>query len=200
MTALTTNAEALKHSKDAKAALVKDEGIGTDLAPSVLAWKDGQLIGLATLADPHPTPSGQTVQTLTAITTIAHGWDVDAISVVKEGYAARRDAAHDDRPLAERFATDPGVHECLTVCTVTTDAEAVFTIQPYTVGFGKVVQWHDHDTVSVEPDEVPVTSIIYACIHDAIEARTGDDPDIASTTLEHLGHLGFDAAWGRVEN
>lgn len=180
--------EALTHTKEAKEDIVTTGGIGTDLQPSLFAWSDdghGYAILTTGIAD----PLQELHRTVAAIATLAAGTRTHTVAVVKEGYAAERGTQDDPRPLVQRFAAgDTTVHECFTVVTVTAHGDAAFAIQPYTVGLGRVVQWHDHDLVPIPVDDLPLAAILHGAL----------DPD-RTTTLEQalatLDDLGFAALW-----
>lgn len=186
--ALARTHDALAQSKDAKADLVKDEGIGTDLYPALFAWGD-QGDGYAILIDSGPDRATEYSRVLAAVIAISRGWGPHTVAFVKEGYAAQKGSEHDPRPLSERFVDDPTVHECITVTTVTKDGDAAFAIQPYTVGLGRVVQWWDEpDIVAMNALDLPVTNALHlALIDDSTPPTT---PEIALDVLDELGFAG----------
>lgn len=188
MTTADHTLDALQQTKEAKEDVTKTGGIGTDLQPALFAWADHGT-GMAVLALGGNTPL-QELHRITAATTTLARMGAHTIAVAKEGYAAERGTEHDPRPLAERFATDPTVHECITVCTVDANGDASFAIQPYSVGFGRVVQWHDNpDMVTLRADDLPATAILHG-------ALTNDhDPITVQQALATLDDLGFAALW-----
>jgi hypothetical protein len=189
MTTLRLANHAIAHAKEAKEELLRREGIGTDLPPSICAWAGNRPIGYAMLTNP---TTDELATLINAIDTITTGWHADTIALVKEGYSTLDDTP-DPRPLHQRFPTDHTVHECLTVTTVTHHT-TLYAVLPYTIRLRHTIDWHPHDTYPTTPGHDPYTSRIHA----AITRRRHHPAERAATphhTTERLSRLGFTSIW-----
>lgn len=182
--------QAAHHAREAKEELLRRQGIGTDLPPALCAWRNDQTIGyamLTTLDNPHA-ELATIVEAVDAITT---GWHADTIALVKEGYSTLHDDPHDTRTLQQRFPTDPTVHECLTISTVTHD-HAVYAVLPYTATVGRRIDWHPHDIHTVPTGHDHTTSLVHATLTRHHHPSELTDPTRAT---ERLSRLGFTSIW-----
>lgn len=181
--------QALLQAREAKDDVVSTHGIGSELAPAVYTWNDHGY-GIAVLTQQPADPTDEHRRVVAAVMAFADGMGVNTATVIKEGFAAQRGTEADARPLAVRFASgDPTVHECITAVTATTDGDGAFAIQPYTVGLGRKVAWHDTlDLVAMRCDELPLTHLLR-------QALDPDSPTDVERALDALDDLGFAAMW-----
>lgn len=198
MTSIAEAAErALRDGMEAKQLLVKEEGVGSDLIPSVFgfdAW--GQPIGYAALVE-HP-EERSVEPLLQAALVMRRAWGCHIVAFLVEGYTAPRGNGTDPRTLAERFPTDPHVRECLTVHAATATGATCHIVQPYTVTVPRLVVWHDRQ---VEQRDTPVDPLSSAVV-DAL-ASTGHEPWVWTFqdgfgALSELGFVavGDEHGWG----
>lgn len=187
--------EALDSARTAKQDLVADQGIGSDLSPALFSWDDHNPTGWAILADPAPHTNGELIQLIAATSAIAQGWKATTIALTKEGYSAPRDANPDDhRSLAERFATDPTVNECINICVVDKHGNACFLVQPYKLALGRKVEWLEHDIVDITIDETPIAAMLHKALNEAGTLRYSGHPSLLPRfVLDALKSMGFAA-------
>lgn len=102
---------------EAKSALVKVDGIGSELLPAITAFSHGEPIGYAIFQNPFVTPKMIHTSLTIASRLMVSGWHADALAIAMEGYVENADPFVDNavRGLAERFPTDPSVSEALWV-------------------------------------------------------------------------------------
>lgn len=158
---MTSLAEAvervLRDGMEAKQALVKDEGIGSDLIPSVFgfdAW--GHPIGYAALIERPEDPSVRPL--LEAALVMRRAWGCHIVAFLVEGYTSPR--SDDPRTLAERFPTDPDVRECLTVHAASAGGTTCHAIQPYTVTVPRRVVWLERQTEERDRPVDPLSAAV----------------------------------------
>ena len=101
----------------AKAHVVKMDGIGTELMPSLIAFEGHDLIGYATLHVPPVSPTHFTRLLAEAAGLMVTGWHATGLALVMESYAEAAEPFGEeggyDLSLADRFVTDPLVEEAL---------------------------------------------------------------------------------------
>lgn len=189
MTTETFTRNALLQAREAKEDIVANNGIGSELTPAVYAWNDTGH-GIAILMQAATDPADEHRRIAAAVMAFADGMAVHTATIIKEGYAAQRGTEDDPRPLAVRFAQgDTSVHECVTAVTSNTEGKATFAIQPYTVGLGRKVEWHDTlDLVNAPSILIPAASTI-------MSALVPDTSTSIEQALESLDELGFAALW-----
>jgi hypothetical protein len=179
----------------AKELLVREEGVGSDLIPSVFgfdAW--GQPVGYAALIE---RPDGNTsIEPLVqAALVMRRAWGCHIVALLVEGYTAPR--SDDPRSLLERFPTDPDVRECLTVHAASATGHTCNAVQPYTVTVGRKVVWFDQQLEETETPADPLGRVLV----DAL-ASTQHEPWVWTFedgfgALSELGFVavGDDASW-----
>lgn len=151
---------ALTDGMEAKQALVTEEGIGSELIPSVFgfdAW--GHPIGYAALVD---SPGGNSVRPLLdAALVMRRAWGCHIVAFLVEGYTAPR--SDDPRSLAVRYPTDPDVRECLTVHAASATGATCHIVQPYTLSVPRLVLWHDRqEDLRDEPADALSAAVVDA--------------------------------------
>jgi len=194
--ALAAVESALRSGMTAKEVLTTEEGIGSDLIPSVFgfdAW--GQPIGYAALVD-GPERDSSIEPLVQAALVMRRAWGCDIVALLVEGYTAPR--SDDDRPLWLRYPTDPDVQECLTVHAASSSGHTCHAVQPYTATVGRRILWHDRQT---EERPLPVDPLSRVLV-DAL-ASTRHEPWVWTFedgfgALSELGFVavGDDAGWG----
>lgn len=136
--------------------LVKDSGIGSDLAPSIFAIdRSGDVLGYLIMHTPAGSREDQYDRLLMAATILRTGWHAYALAICLEGYLTTRDEDFDaDGPsLAERFAFgDQTVHETISVIYRNEDGECEVVSTPYRQTVGRRVEWLDDDARTVNEE------------------------------------------------
>ncbi len=148
----------LENGTTAKDLLVKEEGVGSDLIPSVFgfdAW--GQPIGYAALIE-RPENNTSIEPLVQAALVMRRAWGCHIVALLVEGYTAPK--SDDPRSLLERFPTDPDVRECLTVHAASATGHTCNAVQPYTVTVGRKVVWFDRQLEESERPGDPLGSAL----------------------------------------
>lgn len=174
-------------ARASKEMLVLTEGIGSDLAPALLAYDATGCTGCAVLVDRGELPSQVLLGHAAAVVRV--GWAAEAVTVVTEAYSAPRDSGDDSRSLAERYPTDPQVFESLVITTVALNGEAGCLIAPYTLDVGRKVRWHEAERTLTPAQETPYTAALHDILN-AVSANTALEAD-ADVALAELGFIAF---------
>lgn len=180
--------------RSAKTALVSADGIGAELAPTLIGLRDDEAIGRVVF---HNQESFLAELGLSG-TLMRTGWATDALILVTESYGVLDDEEDNEHTsaydLSRRFALgDQAVVECLIVLGMGADDECGFMMLPYKVGLGRVVRFdtaHRYDFVE-DTDSARVLS-------DAMQMASGslsfEGPDGRDEgTLALLLRLGMHA-------
>lgn len=126
----------------AKTQMVKEQGIGEELALNILGWRDNRLVCVAQMDTSWPSDENERVmRTGDAYMVMRRGWLCDAFTVLAEGYVSSEPKETKDMDLIEAFLdkTKP-VNECLTVNYIDTDAIQLCAV-PFKLGVGRRVTW-----------------------------------------------------------
>lgn len=131
---------ALENGMRAKEQLTKDEGVGSDLIPSVYGFDDkGQPIGYAALIEGDNEAGSR--QLVEAALVMRRAWGCSVVAFLVEGYTSS--PSDDPRSLVERYPTDDDVNECLTIHAASSEGDSIHAVQPYTVTVPRRVVWHE---------------------------------------------------------
>jgi hypothetical protein len=126
----------------AKTQMVKEFGIGEELALNVLGWRDHNLVCVAQMDTSWPSDEEERImRTGDAYMVMRRGWACDSFTVLAEGYVSSEPKETKNMDLIEAFLdkTKP-VAECLTVNYV--DAEYItLCAVPFKMGVGRKVTW-----------------------------------------------------------
>lgn len=130
---------------EAKSALVKIDGIGTELLPAIAAWSNGEPIGYAILQNPFVTPKMIHTSLTIASRLMVSGWHADALAIAMEGYVEDADPFVDNavRGLAERFPTDPTISEALWAAYAHVNGDVCMGVSCFKHEVGRVVKFQD---------------------------------------------------------
>jgi hypothetical protein len=160
---------------EAKAALVATDGIGSELAPALIAYDGTHPIGYTLLTEPPLTPTGIYRRIGEATGLLIAGWHATGIALALESFAETATPFTDTTSnLAERFATDHNIQEAIWVAyadQLGNDAMGVITYQQ-TVG--RKVHF-DEPTLS-RTDQ-----------HQHFQQQ-GTYPHLLRTTIKHIEH------------
>lgn len=176
--------DAYQMARASKEMLVLSEGIGSDLAPAILSYDNTGCNGCAVLVDRGQLPPPVLLGHAAAI--VRAGWSAQAVALITEAYSAPRDTSNDPRPLAERFITDPNVHESIVITAVDLAGNSGCLVAPYTIGVGRLIHWHEPEQGTAPAHDTPYTS----ALHDILTAVTAN-PDLETEADIALAELGF---------
>lgn len=190
MTTLTVLADiALQDAREAREDLTAEEGIGAELLPTLYAWDtNNQLIGTASIKRQNDDIYQQQTAILAGIRIIREGWQATTIALLAEAYTSKK--GDNTLTLAERFATDPDVHECLTLVAVNDEGEALIAVQPFTAGLGRTINWHEDELTPIQATDSPNANLMYATLISAPEQPTKPERT-PQTAIEALMRLGY---------
>jgi hypothetical protein len=136
---------AISASKTAKAIVLDEEGIGSDIRYVLLGWKGPKLMATANLAAPLMENEQVKFEFLIrAAVAMRRGFGAEALTWCSDGFAVRKGEAT-DLSAAERWAAgDPDVSEALLITHVDKWEPVVTCVMvPYHVGLGRTVEWFD---------------------------------------------------------
>lgn len=128
--------------ESAKGTLVKEEGIGEELAMNILGWRGDQLICVAQMDTSWDSDEEERIKrTGDAYIIMRRGWACDSFTILAEGYLSRKPEETKDQPLVESYL-DPekGVTECLTITYVDAEDTELCAV-PFRVTVGRKVHW-----------------------------------------------------------
>jgi hypothetical protein len=130
--------------KSAKVALVKEDGIGSDLNMNIFGWKNNELVTIIQLKDTFNTPKDERIRALIeAAVIMRRGWGIDEYTLAAEGYCSLKPAETNGEDLAKIFAEkDSPVTECVSF-THLKSVDHIFVAMPYKVKYGRNVDFSD---------------------------------------------------------
>jgi len=187
---------ALTGAQLAKNINVEEFGVGEDLAFNFFAWKNGELIVVAQLqrsemnkpVDARLPRCGEMLDTLKTF------WDIDAITLVAEGFETHNKEKLNGKDLRQAFIEDKNmVHECLTVThceqnQITKDFEITLVSAGYKYELGRKVDWmapigytRGSETI-LRKSPIP-QMLIKSLQQEAMESPSDEDIDMAISTL-----------------
>jgi hypothetical protein len=148
--AIAATTECLTMMAEAKSALVKIDGIGSELLPAIVAWSHGEPIGYAILQNPFVTPKMIHTSLTIATRLMVSGWHADALAITMEGYVENADPFVDNmvRGLAQRFPTDSSVSEALWTAYANVDNEFCMGVSCFKQDVGRIVRFDDPELSS----------------------------------------------------
>lgn len=180
--------------RNAKTALVSADGIGAELAPTLIGLRDDEAIGRIVF---HHQESFLAELGLCG-TLMRTGWGIDALVLMTESYGILDDEEESEdlntHDLSRRFAAgDQAVVECLTLLGLGEGDDCGFMMLPYRVGLGRVVRFdtaHRYDFVE-DGDSARVLSDAMQMGSASLEVESPDDRD--EETLGWLLRFGMHA-------
>jgi hypothetical protein len=128
--------------QSAKAQIVKEHGIGEELAINILGWKDSALVCVAQMDTSWPSDESERVmRTGDAYMIMRRGWACDAFTILAEGFVSKDRERTRDLDLVDAYLdSSKGVNECLTVNYVDAENLELCAI-PFKVSVGRKVNW-----------------------------------------------------------
>ena len=182
-----------------KQVLVAEEGIGEEIAFTLMVWRDERLTAIcqldADLLDEHP--GERLVRTIEVAAICRRGFDASAFTFVAEGYCASDPKDIDPTaPLSMQFVENEKVRECLTITHV--EAGNVYLCAvPYTYEIGRTVKW---DTPMVYTDPVGASnqflaSLVEILLKDSLEPFV-EEETWRDLVAEDVARWGFHINYG----
>lgn len=128
--------------QSAKTQLVKEEGIGEELAINILGWKNGELVCVAQMDTSWKSTEFEKIQrTGDAYMIMRRGWLCDSFTILAEGYMSKDPEKTKGYELEDAFLDNTkGVTECLTINYVDADEVHLCAI-PFKMSVGRKVKW-----------------------------------------------------------
>jgi len=126
----------------AKAEVVKEHGIGEELALNVLGWRDDQLVCVAQMDTSWSSDEEERmIRTGDTYMVMRRGWLCDSFTVIAEGFVSSEPNVTKHMDLVDAFVDrSKPVSECLTVNYV--DANEVYLCAvPFKMSVGRKVLW-----------------------------------------------------------
>lgn len=166
--------------QSAKTQMVKEYGIGEELALNILGWRDGYLVCVAQMDTSWPSDETERImRTGDAYMVMRRGWLCDAFTVLAEGYVSSEPKQTKHMDLIEAFLdkTKP-VNECLTVNYIDADSIQLCAI-PFKMGVGRKVTWGP--LVHSEDLEVLRNSAYVTAAQEVLNQEALDVPQDAET-------------------
>jgi hypothetical protein len=132
----------LSVGQSAKSQIVKEFGVGEELAMNVLGWKGDRLVCVAQMDTSWPSSEEERVQrTGDAYMIMRRGWLCDSFTVMAEGFMSRDKDETRQLDLVEAYVDGTkGVNECLTINYVDLSHIELCAI-PFRVALGRKVEW-----------------------------------------------------------
>lgn len=187
----------------AKETLVSEEGIGSDVAPCVIAFdEEGQCIGWAQMVESATDRLDQYQKLALVAGMMRAGWHAHAVAFVIEGYLLIGTSSEDENTaLAELFAAgNENVHECISI--VYGDASGLIKALsiPYKQELGRKVTWL-RDSVQAVDDAADGTFCdVIRELFDVVEMIPWPDGGSAMECMTALAAqmsgFGFMLVWG----
>jgi len=188
----------------AKTQLVKADGIGSELLPTVIGWEGNNVIGYAILHEP-PATTNHLYRTIAqAAGLMVTGWHATGLAISTEGYCAPAnpfpDADSDTAThLAERYPTDPTINEALWVAYADRLGNAAMGVLTFQQHVGRTVTYDD--PVYTSPDQLGDFDVKGTLPYVLRSAFTNLNPtplpanaslqNCREVIAEHIHHLGF---------
>lgn len=133
---------ALAVGQSAKTEIVKEYGIGEELAMNILGWDQDRLICVAQMDVTWDSDEDEKIsRTADACLVMRRGFHCDSFTLIAEGYISREPNETRDFDLAEEYANGmASVNQCLSINHIEDDNISLCAV-PFRVAFGRDVQW-----------------------------------------------------------
>lgn len=130
--------------KTAKASLIEEDGIGSDLNINIFGWKNNELATIVQLKDTFSIPKDDRIKSVIEASVIMRrGWGITEYTLAAEGYCSMAPAQTYGENLAHLFASaNSPVTECVSFTHLKVD-DHIFVALPYKVKLGRKVDFGD---------------------------------------------------------
>jgi len=185
----------------AKESFVDEFGIGEDLTFNFFGWSENKLVIVAQLRQEFAVvPLTKRLMLSSAVLAhMRHGWAIDAISIVAEGFETLDKNSLDGRELSVAFVEEDNlVKECITVThcepnEVTSSLEVHLASVTYSYALGREVHWGGPIGFVSGADVVLKNSPLPKML---IDCLTADHPneitdDEINSSVEAIKKMGF---------
>lgn len=187
---------------EAKSLLVANDGIGTELLPTIIGWEGTDVIGYAVLHE-RPHTNAHLYRTIAqAAGLMVTGWHATGLAISTECYvepATPFTPTDNDADLATRYPTDPTINEALWVAYTDTLGTAAMGVTVYHQHVGRTVTYDDPIlTTPTQLEDFDTKGTLPHVLRSALtHLRPTPLPDGGSrqgcreAIAEHIHHLGF---------
>lgn len=126
----------------AKTEIVKEYGVGEELAINILGWRDDLLVCVAQMDTSWPSTEEERLQrTGDAYMVMRRGWLCDSFTLMAEGYVSKDPGKTKDIDLSDGYLDKSNqINECLTVNYIDEDYIELCAV-PFRVALGRKVEW-----------------------------------------------------------
>ena len=130
--------------KEAKSALVKEDGIGSDLNINIFGWRKNEIVAILQLKNTFDTPKEERLtKIIEASCIVRQGWDIDEYTIAAEGYCSMAPEETHGKDLAILYGENKvPVKECISFTHLTND-DHTFVALPFLATVGRVVKFDD---------------------------------------------------------
>jgi len=130
--------------KTAKIALVKEDGIGSDLNINIFGWKKNELVIIAQMKNTFKITKDERLPLIIEASCILRqGWGIDEFTLAAEGYCSMAPAQTQGKDLSVLYANnDSSVKECISF-THLSKKDHTFVAMPYKIELGRNINFGD---------------------------------------------------------
>jgi hypothetical protein len=184
---------AIESAMVAKRLTTIEDGIGEDLSFNLLAWRGDNLTAVCQLSASlmSEQPDVRMSRTIEVAILCRTGFEATAFTFIAEGYCAVDPTRIDPtRTLAEQFATNAAIRECLTITHIDGNEVRVASL-PYTYKVGRLVEFDDaFEHPSRETNNKFLTQLLDIIASDVPSVRI-DDETWADMIADQISGFGF---------
>lgn len=189
--------------RQAKETLVSEEGIGSDVAPCVIAFdQDDQCIGWAQMTESVSDRLDQYQRLALVAGMMRAGWHANAIVFAIEGYLLIGNSETDEEvSLAKQFADgNKNVHECISIVYGNDSGSIMAMSIPYKQEIGRKVTWLDGSTQVTDNAIEGIFVEVIRDLFDVVEMipwpPDGDMTSCMKVMASYMSSHGFMLVWG----
>lgn len=178
--------------KEYKSTLIKEKGIGEDVTFNIFGWRDDSMNVVAQLAPNFMKDKRRRLLKLIEAATIFRtGFGCNGLSFGTEAFCILDgEETENGKSLAEQFATNKSVLECLVVLHV--GLETHLAAIPYKYGVGRTVIYGNPSTTE-NPESLGIIRESFADILNIdIQSRFMDDPFFVMHLIDGMQKDGFE--------
>lgn len=170
----------LSVGQSAKSQIVKEHGVGEELAMNILGWRGDRLVCVAQMDNSWPSSDDERMQrTGDAYMVLRRGWHCDSFTIMAEGYMSRDRDMTQELDLVDAYVEgSKGVNECLTINYID-ESHIELCAVPFKVGLGRKVEWGP--LVHSDDIEVLRNSEYVTAAQEVLEQEVGGLPEDIDT-------------------
>jgi hypothetical protein len=170
----------LSVGQSAKSHIVKEFGVGEELAMNVLGWRGDKLVCVAQMDTSWPSSEEERVhRTGDAYMIMRRGWLCDSFTIMAEGFMSRDRDQTKELDLVDAYVEgSKGVNECLTINYIDSEHIELCAV-PFKVALGRNVEWGP--LVHSDDIEVLRNSEYITAAQEILDQETLDIPEDTET-------------------